>query len=45
MSHKACADFAMKQSSKGNDNSSPFLIIGLKETNSFKETSGFFEIM
>lgn len=33
MSHKACADFAMEQASKGNDNSSPFLIIEDKDKN------------
>lgn len=33
MSHKACADFAMEQASKGNDNLSPFLIIEDKEKN------------
>lgn len=31
MSHKACADFAMEQASKGNDSSSPFLIIEDKD--------------
>lgn len=33
MSHKACANFAMEQASKGNDNSSPFLIIEDKDKN------------
>ena len=33
MSRKACADFAVEQASKGNDNTSPFLIIEDKEKN------------
>ena len=33
MSQKACADFAMEQASKGNDNTSPFLIIEDKDKN------------
>ncbi|MBQ6843030.1 MAG: GNAT family N-acetyltransferase [Agathobacter sp.] len=33
MSHKACSDFAEEQASKGNDNTSPFLIIEDKNKN------------